>query len=388
MKAVSLGGTSLFPTSEIINIKSLNNVIGAGGLGEFSTVELQKVLAGKKASASAQVGDKTEAISGNCSPKDFETMLQLTYLAFTAPRKDVDAFESYKNRTKASLLNQEMNPMITFVDSIQGGIYMNHPRMQRIKADMIDKIDYDRILAMYKDRFKDASDFTFILVGNVDIEAAKPLIAQYIASLPSIKRKETFKDNKVEMRKGIYKNEFIKEQETAKASVFAFYNGACKYDLKNNLLISMTDQILDLVYTEKVREEEGGTYGVNVGGDLQKYPQEKFVLQIMFDTAPAKKEKLIGIIFGELENLGKNGPSEVNLNKVKEFMLKKYKEDLKENGFWLSTIDDYLFTNVDMTKDYEAILNSITAKDIQNFATSIFSQKNEVEVTMISPEKK
>lgn len=388
MKAVSLGGTSLFPTSEIINIKSLNDVISAGGLGEFSTVELQKVLAGKKASAAAQVGDKTESIEGNCSPKDFETMLQLTYLAFTAPRKDVDAFESYKNRTKASLLNQEMNPMITFVDSIQGGIYMNHPRMQRLKADMIDKIDYDKILSMYKDRFKDASDFTFILVGNVDIEAAKPLIAQYIASLPSIKRKETFKDNKVDMRKGIYKNEFIKEQETAKASVFAFYNGTCKYDLKNSLLISMTDQILNLVYTEKVREEEGGTYGVNVGGDLQKYPQEKFVLQIMFDTAPDKKDKLTNIIFGELENLGKNGPSEANLNKVKEFMLKKYKEDLKENGFWLGTIDDYLFTNVDMTKGYEAMLNSITTKDIQNFATSIFSQKNEVEVTMISPEKK
>ena len=150
----------------------------------------------------------------------------------------------------------------------------------------------------------------------------------------------------------------------------------------------MTDQILNLVYTEKVREEEGGTYGVNVGGDLQKYPKEQFVLQIMFDTAPAKKDKLTSIIFGELESLGKNGPSEANLNKVKEFMLKKYKEDLKENSFWLNTIDEYLFTNVDMTKNYEAILNSITAKDIQNFATSIFSQKNEVEVTMISPEKK
>ncbi|WP_321332794.1 insulinase family protein [uncultured Bacteroides sp.] len=387
MKAVSLGGTSLFPTSDIIDIKTLNDVVEAGGLGNFSAVDLEKVLAGKKASVSANIGDKTETISGNCSPKDFETMMQLTYLTFTAPRKDADAFESYKNRTKATLLNQELNPMITFIDSIQGGIYMNHPRMQRLKTNMIDKIDYDKVLSMYKDRFKDASDFTFILVGNIDVEAVKPFIEEYLASLPAINRKETFKDNHINMRKGIYKNEFIKQQETAKASVFAFYNGTCKYNLKNNILISIASQILDLVYTEKIREEEGGTYGVNVMGGLQKYPQEKFNLQIMFDTDPVKKDKLTKIIFNEVDNLVKVGPSETNLNKVKEFMLKKHKENMKENSYWLGNIDECLFTGVDMAKDYESIVNSITTKEIQAFAASMFNQKNEVEVTMISPAK-
>ncbi|WP_321480970.1 insulinase family protein [uncultured Bacteroides sp.] len=388
MKAVSLGGTSLYPTSEIINIKSLNNVINSGGLGEFSTVDLQKVLAGKKASVTAQVGDKTETVKGSCSPKDFETMMQLTYLSFTAPRKDAEAFASYKNRTKASLLNQEMNPMTSFVDSIKGGIYMNNPRMQRVKSKMIDKTDYDKILSMYKDRYKDASDFTFIFVGNVDLEAVKPLIAEYIASLPSINRKETFKDNKVDMRKGVYKNEFIKQQETPKASVFAFYSGSCKYDLKNSLLISMTSQILNLIYTEKLREDKGGTYGASISGNLIKYPQEKFALQIMFDTAPDKKEALTNIVSKELDNLAKNGPSEVNLNKVKEFMLKKHKENLKENSYWLNTIDEYLYTGIDMNKNYEDVVNSITAKDIQDFTDFMLKQKNEIEVTMISPEKK
>ncbi|MEG0455773.1 MAG: insulinase family protein, partial [Bacteroides sp.] len=178
MKGVSLGGSSLFPDSEIINIKELNDVIGVGGLGNFSKVDLEKVLAGKKASVKAGIGNLTEAVNGSCSPKDFETLLQLTYLTFTAPRKDVDAFTSYKNRAKASLQNQELNPMVAFSDSIQAAIYNKHPRAIRLKADMVDKIDYDKIMSMYQDRFKDASDFTFIFVGNVDTAKDKALIAE------------------------------------------------------------------------------------------------------------------------------------------------------------------------------------------------------------------
>ncbi len=386
MKGVSLGGSSLFPDSEIININGLD-AVEAGGLGNFSAVDLEKVLAGKKASVSYGIGDKTEVVNGNCSPKDFETMMQLTYLTFTAPRRDDDAFASYKNRNKAALQNMEMNPRVTFSDSIQSSIYMKHPRMTRIKADMIDQMDYDKILSMYQDRFKDASDFTFIFVGNVDVEAMKPLIAEYLGALPAINRKETFKDNKVEMRQGVYKNEFIRQQETPRASNLVFINGACKYNLRNDILLDMTSQILDLVYTAKVREDEGGSYGVYTAGQLSKYPKEQAILQIVFETAPEKREKLMKIIFAELENITKAGPSEGDLNKVKEFMLKKHAEDLKENNYWLRSIDEYLFTGMNPIKDYDQIVSSITVKDIQKFADDLFKQKNEIEVSMISPNK-
>ena len=387
MKGVSLGGSSLFPDSEIINISGLD-AVGAGGLGNFSAVDLEKVLAGKKASVNYNISLTTENVSGSCSPKDFETMMQLTYLTFTAPRRDNDAFASYKSRSKATLKNQELNPNVAFNDSIQAGVYMNHPRARRIKADMVDQMDYNKILSMYQDRFKDASDFTFIFVGNVDVEKMKPVIAEYLGALPAINRQETFKDNKIEVRQGVYKNEFTKKQETPKASVFVFYSGDCKYDLRNNLLLGMTSQILDLVYTEKVREDEGGTYGVYVGGRLQKYPKEKIFLQIIFDTAPDKKEKLMKIIFDEITNIAKTGPSETNLNKVKEYMLKKHTEDLKENSYWLGSIDEYLYTGVNRVNDYEKIVNSITVNDIRKFADDLFKQKNEVEVTMVSAENK
>lgn len=241
---------------------------------------------------------------------------------------------------------------------------------------------------MYQDRYKDASDFTFTFVGNIDVEKDKALIAEYLGALPAINRKETFKNNKMEMRKGQFKNEFIKEQETPKSSVLVVYNGKCPYTAKNDILMSMTRQILDLVYTEKVREEEGGTYGVHVGGALSRYPQPSAYLQIIFDTAPEKKEKLMTIIFAEAQNLAKEGPSEANLNKVKEYMLKKYTENQKENGYWMKTIDEYLMTGINMDKDYEATVNSITPKDIQKFANALLKQKNELEVTMTSPNKK
>ena len=362
--------------------------MSVGGLGNFSAVDLEKVLAGKKASVSYGIGDKTETVNGSCSPKDFETMMQLTYLTFTAPRRDDDAFASYKNRNKAALQNMEMNPQVAFSDSVSAGIYMHHPRRARIKADMIDKMDYDKILSMYQDRFKDASDFTFILVGNVDVEAVKPLIESYLGSLPSINRKETFKDNHIAMRKGIYKNEFIRQQETPKVNNFICYSGTCQYNLRNDILMSMTDQLLNLIYTEKVREDEGGTYGVYPMGQLVKYPVERAVLQIFFNTAPAKQEKLMKIIYAEADAFAKNGPDEASLNKVKEYMLKKHNEDLKENGYWLNSIDEYLYTGIDPVKDYEQIVNSITAKDVRQFANELLKQQNQITVSMISPEKK
>ncbi|MBP6069300.1 MAG: insulinase family protein [Bacteroides sp.] len=388
MKGFSLGGSSLFPDTEIANIMNLNDVAAVGGLGKFSTTELEKVLAGKKASASASIGDKTEAINGSCSPKDFETMMQLTYLRFTEPRKDLDAFSSYKTRTKAALQNQELQPMVTLVDSIQQIVYNKHPRKQRLKAANIDQIDYDKILSMYGDRFKDAGDFKFIFVGNIEIDSIKPYIELYLGSLPNLKRKETFKDNKTYFKKGLYKSEFIKEQEAVKASEFVFYNGNCSYNLKNNILMSMTEQILTLLYTEKVREEEGGTYGVYVSGELDKFPKESYNLQIMFDTDPAKKDKLMQIILGEIQQIADKGTTQENLSKVKEFMLKKHTENQKENGYWLGQIDEMLFTGSDMSNEYVNIVNAISNADIQKFASEIFSQNNRVEISMISPEKK
>ncbi len=387
MKGTSLGGKSIFPDKDALNFAVMDNVIAVGGLGNFSQVDLTKVLAGKKVSVNAGLGATTENVFGTCSPKDFETMMQLTYLTFTAPRKDTEAFESFKNRMKAQLESAQANPLSSINDSLQKAMYNNHPRVVMMKPEMVDQIDYDRILEMYNDRFKDASDFTFYFVGNIDLETAKPLIAEYLGALPAINRKETFKDTKMSIRKGVYKNEYAKEQQTPTATIVFLYSGKAPYTLKNDILLSFATQVLDMVYTEEVREKEGGTYGVNCFGDLQKYPKEQLLLQIVFQTDPAKKDKLAGIVVDELKKLAAKGPSDVHLQKVKEYMLKKYADNQKENGYWMNNLNDYFYYGMDMTEGYTDIVNSITAKDIQKFVSDLLKQGNEIEVTMTVPNK-
>lgn len=387
MKGVSLGGTSLFPDNDKLEMSYLNSVIQAGGLGNFSKVDLTKMLAGKKVSVNAAVGANTEGITGSCSPKDFETMMQLTYLSFTAPRKNMDAFASLKSRIKAQLESAESNPLSSINDTIQKMMYGYHPRYFSMKPEMVDQINYDRIIEMYKDRFADASDFRFFLVGNVDIEKVKPLIEQYLGALPSTGRKETFRDNHMDIAKGMLENTYAKEQQTPMATVFMLYSGKCKYDLKDNLLMSFLTQALDMVYTEEVREKEGGTYGVSSYGQLSKHPNEKFMLQIVYQTDPAKKDHLNGIIDAQMKKMASEGPTEEHLQKIKEYMLKKYKDNQKENGYWLNNLDEYFYTGVDYTQGYEEAVNSITVKDVQKFAADLVNQGNKITVVMTVPEK-
>ena len=356
--------------------------------GNFNAVDLDKVLAGKMASASAQVNTLTEGLSGSCSPKDLETMLQLTYLRFTAPRMDQEAFTSFITRNKAALANQEANPMTAFSDSITVALYNHHPRALSMKADMLDKIDYNKVMELYKDRFADASDFTFILVGNIDEKAATPLIEEYLGSLPATKRNEHFRDTKMDIRKGMYENNFVKELKTPKASVLMVYSGDCKYDMKNKLQMSMLGQLLNMVYLRTVREDAGGTYGVSCSGSLSKYPSEEGAFQVYFDTDPNRREEMVKLINEGIEGFIANGPESDDLSKVKEYMLKTYKQNQKENGYWMGILNTYYWENLDMNTGYEEAVNAITGDDLKAFAKAFFGQKNEVEVSMSSPVEK
>ena len=389
MQGISFGGTSLFPDNEILDISQINSVATVGGLGNFNKVELSKALAGKRASVGTSISSLTESVSGSCPPRDFETMMQLTYLSFTAPRKDNEAFESYKNRLKAALQNKDANPMKAFQDTVSHILYGNHPRMLDLKEEMVDNINYDRIIEMYMDRFKDASDFKFYFVGNINIEEVKPLIAKYLGGLPAINRKETFKDTKMNIRKGGYKKEFAKKQETPMATIMFLFSGKCKYDLRNNITLSFLEQALDMVYTAEIREKEGGTYGVSCNGSLSQYPKEELTLQIVFQTDPdpVKKAKLANIVTEQLQKMAKEGPSEEHMQKIKEYMLKNYKDAQKENSYWLSNLNAYFYSGIDSTKGYEELINNMTAKDVKEFLAKLLKQKNEIQVTMTVPEE-
>ena len=364
----------------------MNGAVDAGGAGNFSNVELTKVLAGKKVSVSATVGSTQENVNGNCSPKDFETMMQLTYLYLTQPRKDEEAFASFKNRMKAQLESAEANPLMAWQDTLFYELQGHNERYINLKANMVDQLNYDRILALYKQAFADCGDFQFIFVGNAELDSIKPYIETYLGALPAKSAKQNYnKANLLIPAKGTKENIFAKEQQTPMATVAMVITGNCTYNLRSSVLMSVLNQALDMVYTEEIREKEGGTYGVSTYGMLGSERQDA-TLQIVYQTDPAKFEHLNGIINTQLEKMAQQGPSDEQMQKIKEYMLKKYADNQKENGYWLGNIREMLYTGMDKTKDYEALVNGLTAQDVAQFAQALLKQGNKLTVVMTVPE--
>ena len=388
MTASSVGGTSQYAVQDPINSKMMSNVMTLGGVGNFSATNLRKALAGKTASASPTASMTTQGFSGSSSIKDFETMLQLVYLYFTSPRSDKDAFDSFIERMESQLKNVEAEPMVAFGDSVRHAIYGDNPIISRLKLQDLKKVNYDQIMTMYKQLFFNPGSFTFTFVGNIDEETIKPAVLTYLASLKGEPTHGEFIHVPMDVMKGKVKNVFQKEMQNPKASVLNVFSGKIDRTQKNRILMSMFDQILNIVYTEKVREDEGGTYGVSSSGSIARYPENQTILQIMFETDPAKMEHLNAIVHKELKDIAANGPREADFNKVKEFMNKKYGEDIKLNSYWLGALDTYYFYDENNYSDYQTTLQSVTMNDVKEFANELLSQGNEIVVTMMPKEVK
>jgi len=386
MSSYSPGGSSLVKDADLPSFMALNEVVRLGGVGQFSSVELDKMLTGKIVSVGPLVNGLSEVISGSASPKDFKTLMELTYLYFTQPRKDQDAFNSWLVRKKNQLENAKQDPMNSFIDTLTTIITNHSPRGKRMDVDMLKKVDYNKVFDIYKDRFADASDFTFFFTGNIDPDSVKSYVETYLGGLPSTNRKENFKDLGVYPPKGLVKNNFNKKLQVPKSTVFVAYTGEIPYTLENIVLMDYVESILNIIYTESIREKEGGSYGVSVNGDVSKLPKQRFTFQIYFDTDPAKRERLTSIVYDEIKKLISEGPAEVNINKAKEFMLKKHQEDLTENGYWSGIIYNQTVLGIDDHTTIEKVTSSVTPVMIKEFAKKIFSQGNIVEVSM-SPEK-
>ena len=386
MTASSVGGTSQYAVQDPTNSKIMSSVMTLGGVGNFSNVNLRKVLAGKTATASPTVSMTTQGFSGSSSIKDFETMLQLVYLYFEAPRQDKDAFDSFIERMESQLKNAEAEPMVAFSDAAIKAIYGDNPIVSRFKLEDLKKVDYDKIMTLYKQLFFNPGSFVFTFVGNIDQEAIKPAVLTYLASLPGEATQGEFVHVPMDLKTGKSRNVFEKEMENPKASVFNVFSGEMERTLKNTITMSVFNQILDIVYTEKVREDEGGTYGVSSNGSISRYPENQTILQIVYDTDPAKMEHLNTIIHKELKDLAVNGPREADFKKVKEFMNKKYSENVKQNGYWLGTLNTYYFYGENNYSDYLSTLNSITMDDVKEFVKELLAQENEVVVGMMPKE--
>jgi zinc protease len=382
MSATSPGGNSHFPDEEIANRGLYGEIISVGGLGKFSQTELTKALAGKKVSVRPTIDFLSEGFSGSSSVKDFETMLQLIYLNFTAPRIDDDAYTSLINRYKVQLENIEANPQIAFTDSINKEIYQNRIRNTRMKATDLSKANYQTIMDWQKDRYADASDFTFVFAGNIDPETAKPLLAKYLGSLPSINRKEAFVPVNQQLNAGKIKNAFTKQMENPSSYVLDVYWTTFEPTLKNRMEVDMLQQILNIALLENIREKEGGVYVIQAVSTIEDYPKGQTPFQIVFQTEPGKETYLNEAAKNEFQSIADKGPREADFNKAKEFMQKKQQEQEQENSYWVSAITGFYRTGYNSYTDYVKTLNAITPSDIQKKAQSIIHANNLIEVVM------
>lgn len=384
MKAVSWGGTSLIDTKDLLDAYFATTLKQYSGIGNFSVVDLQKVLSGKQASVSPGLSSLSESLSGNSTVKDFETLMQLTYLTFNTDRMDNDAVASLLKSQKAALSNSEANPMTAFQDTLNYVLFGTNPRdIGRIKAEMIDKVNYENAVKIYNERFDNPGDFTFIFVGNLDGENIRPLIAKYIGGLKTNKVTEKFnKKNCVEIQKGEIAKTFKRKMETPKTTVLEVYAGKTKYNYKAELGIDIIGQLLDMEYTEHIRENLGGSYGVSVYGSLSQWPEGNFTVQIYFDTDPERCDTIISIVRERIDNFIKNGPNTEDLAKVKEYMLKSHNEKIKENGYWMNALVSDIVDKQDIYTNYSATLESIDASYLKKLAKEYFNLKNKKQVIM------
>lgn len=385
LNAFSQGGLSKVKNVADLPTATLAaSIVGNNGLGEYSQIELGKILTGKIASVNPSISNYNEGFSGGSSVSDFETMMQLVYLHFTAPRKDDNAFAALMNGYRTSLANSASDPRKAFSDSINVLVNNYNPRTVLLNLPVLENIDQDKALAIYKERFAVPADFTFVLTGNIDPENVnvKKAITTYLGGLKSQKGGEKYTDNNIRKPQGKVANEFAREMKINKASNFILYSAPMTYNLNNRTMMTAIGNILNMRYLESIREKEGGSYGVGVRGGLMKIPVEEATLMMQFDTDPQKRDRLIGIIHSEVDEIVNNGPRPDDVQKVKENMLKKFSEDVADNRWWSSAIERYYEDNLNLVEGYKTSVEAINPETIQSALKQIVAKGNVVEVKM------
>ena len=384
--AFSKGGNSLVATEDLIPAALATNVISLSGIADMSMTDLQKALTGKNVSYSPAINANTESMEGASTVKDLETLLQLNYLYFTAPRRDEEAYAMLMSVLESQLANRDKNPKVAFSDSVQMMGSNNSPRTIIFNKEALKKANLDKSLEVYRTRFANPADFVFTFVGNVNPEDAafQAMVCTWLGGMKTTKKMEKVRDNGVRVPEGINKNYFTRKMETKTASNRIQYTSYdIPYTLANELNMEMIGRILSTRYLESIREREGGSYGVGCAGGLNVYPVPTAYLLMQFDTDPEKQTKLMSIIHEEVNTIVENGPLAKDLNKEKESMLKDFQEDLEKNSYWDTALYMYYMYGINYIADYQAAVENITAETVQSTLKQLVASGNMFEVVML-----
>ncbi len=382
MKAYSEGGWSTLGQKDDISGKIAANVVDMSGLGSFDNIALQKALAGKEVSISPYIGELTEGLSGRSNIADFNTLLKLNYLYFTAPRADKDAFDNYKKRTAASLANKNLDPQNAFVDTIRNVMSQYSPRKRNMTVELLEEAKLNRIKYIFSERFGDPSGFTYYFVGNINPQTQKDTILKYLGGLPTVNRTETWKDLGIRTPQQRIEKHFTRKMETKKATVYIGFVGvAKKHSIKEGLMLEAVKEYLNNRYLETLREDQGGTYGAMLWTNFKHYPVPEYQIGVFFDANPAKLDTMLAIVYDEADKLIANGPDAKVIKNIAENKIKEYNENIKKNNWWLGTLKSDDFDKEDIADfDYVGFWSSLTAKKVKKAAKQFLNKNRTIEI--------
>lgn len=389
ISAKALGGTSLVANEDIYTASLIDMTIEQSGIGKFKATDLQKQLAGKDVGFAFSLDDYTATGSGSCSPKDIETQLQLMWLYFNAPRWSEEDFGVLMDMLATQLKNVESNPMYTFQKEYNKTLYNNNPRRGMMGLAELEKVDFAKMPELFKTVYGNAADFTFTFVGNVDLDVLKPLVEKYIGSLPASSKKKdskTWKDDGVRWWKGEIDNTFATKMSMPKTTISLTFNADVEINLENTISFSFLQQIMRQRYTTSIREERGGTYSVGCGGGFARRPVEAVRFIVQFDTNKDLAAELIEVVKDELKKMAEEGPTADEINTVKEYMIKQYLDNTKNNAAWVGNLTNLHIEGDDMFTDYKAIVENMSNEQIKAIAAKIINSGNSALVVM-NPEE-
>ncbi|MBN1835411.1 MAG: insulinase family protein, partial [Spirochaetales bacterium] len=382
--AFSPGGTSLVPEDEYVAAATAAAIVGRSGVGRFDDTQLRRLLAGRAVEVSPWIGELREGMQGSARPEDLETLFQLIYLYFTEPRRDPQAFAAYKSRLEAMVKNRQSSPEGAFWDAVQEVLTQGDLRGRPWSREVLEEMDLDTSLEIYRERFRDAGGFTFVFVGSFEPESLEPLARRYLGSLPSSGRAESWRDVRPGPPRGVVEREVRKGLEPQSRVLLAF-SGQAPWSLESRLQMEGLKEALDIRLREIVREEAGGSYDVGVDVEFARDPKQEYVLYVSFGCAPDQVERLTRLVLEEAARLAAEGPSEEVTAKVREILRRDHERDLRENRYWLGSLDLVHWHGLDplVLLDFDQRLATLSTASLGRLAGRVLDPENYVRVVLL-----
>ena len=368
--ATAPGGTSLLADSLLSTAYFFNDFLGCFGLGTHSMLQFNKLLTGHQASAKLNLRQLSQEIEGFARRDELECMFQQVWMLFCAPRFDREAYDSYLGRYLSYMENSGNDSFQQIQDTLFRVMSSNHPRTRNLNRQTLQQVKYEQLEKIYRQCYADTSGFVFLLVGDVQAEAVRPLAERYLASLPSLRLNESWKDNDGHTPAGVCLKEIPLSMPGGKAAVYAYYNNEqLAHNYFNDRCMDVLSRILQIRYTDIIREREGGSYGVSVAGGYQRAPYPLYSLQMNFDCDRTRSRHLYSLLHCEVEAVAAEAPTTQEVQQCVAAMLKEREQVRSRSLFDLRSLYELYTVGEEnfLPSHYEEIVQRLTGDDIRSF---------------------